>query len=669
MAKKTIPMKIWGIILFVLLALLILLPALLEYYSTRKDLVHLWADQSRLVAETIVRGSENMLRYDEEVFAERRGRLKEDGLTIRQLDSLNYPDKKRILDFARNRIGGRIIFLDNSGKLIEPLTKRGHRFPAKIIGKHFAKLIHSMAPDSNILLIDPAHTPPMVPPGILIRRTNHRGFIYVPYRPSITNKMLRFHRLHRWLMQITRSPNILYIQLERGSRILAQTGKLRLPPLKPERQSSLPPFYWKIRKIDNKQIFDYLQKTPEGLIIRVGISAVPLEHLQASLIRRLLINSFLLFIIGFIVLRFFISKQNLSFLKEKLHQVETSTGTILKNMSEGIIAVNEQGQIELMNQWVQRHFNLGEHGQRNLNELPFSATIKKDISNFKEFTDVAFPFNNRFLLLSGRVIEFKPTEENEINKRLFLIIVRDFTSQKELEEMRSRRSKLVAMGALASRVAHEIRNPLNGIAMLAQRLQKEFNPTENESEYQQMTEAIRKETKRINAIVQSFLLYAKTPKMHFKTISLDTFLHDLQPVLQAAGNNPLQLSLDSDADVRIDQDQMKQVLINLVKNAMEASPESAPITIRTESKDHKVHLIVEDNGPGIPREIQERIFDLYFTTKNDGAGLGLSIVEKIIQSHGGTIRVESPYSVNGQTVRGTRFIIELLRVDHKEQVS
>lgn len=667
MAKKTMPMKIWGIILFLLLALLILLPALLEYHSTKKDLMHLWGDQSRLVAETIVRGSENMLRYNEEVFAERRGRLKEDGLTIRQLDSLNYPDKTQILQFAQNRIGGRLIFLDISGQLIWPRNLQRHHFPRNAFHQRILDLIHSMPPDSNILLVDPAHSPAMIPPGILIRRAINRGFIFVPYRPPLANKMLRFHRLHRWLLQISRSPNILYIQLERGSHILAQTGKLRLPPPSPEKQNSMKSILWQIKKIKGKQIFDYIQKTSSGLIIRVGISATPLEHLQASLIRRLLINSFLLFIIGFIVLRFLISKQNLSFLREKLHQVETSTSTILKNMGEGIIAINEQGYIDLMNPWVRRHFNLTDQSQTEMQVLPFEAPVKQNILNFKEFTDIPFPFNDRFLLLSGRVIEFQSSEDNKHNKRLFLVIVRDFTSQKELEEMRSRRSKLLAMGALASRVAHEIRNPLNGIAMLAQRLQKEFMPTGNEQEYQQMTGSIRQETQRINAIVQSFLLYAKTPKMHFKTVSPDSFLRNLQPILQAVGKNPLQLSLGTNSKVRIDQDQMKQVLINLVKNAMEALPESAPVIIRTESKNHKVHLIVEDSGPGIPKEIQDRIFDLYFTTKNDGAGLGLSIVEKIVQSHGGSIRVESPYSVNGQTVRGTRFIIELPQVEIEEK--
>ncbi len=526
-----------------------------------------------------------------------------------------------------------------------------------------------MPPDSNILLIDPAHSPFMIPPGILIRRAQKRGYIYVPYRPSISNKMFRFHRLHRWLMQISRSPNILFIQLERGPRILAQTGNFRLPPLSPEQQKQIEIFSYRITTVKNKPIFDYIQKTPDGLIIRVGISAAPLEHLQSALIRRLLLNSLLLILIGFIVLRFFISKQNISFLQEKLHEVETSTSAILKNMGEGIIAVNEKAEIELMNPWVRHHLKIEGSLPLNFQILPFASTIEKDVLQFKEFTDVAFPFEKRHLLLSGRAIEFNTAEEQKRRKRLFLILIRDFTSQKELEEMRNRRSKLLAMGALAGRVAHEIRNPLNGIAMLAQRLRKEFKPTENEPEYREMTEAIRLETQRINAIVQSFLLYAKTPEMHFERVSLKTYLQNMRPVLQAVGPNPLHIITQNDAPVRLDRDQMKQVLINLVKNAMEVSPPEAPVTIRSESKGHRVYLIVEDNGPGIPEEIADRIFDLYFTTKSNGAGLGLSIVEKIVQGHGGSIRAESPYPKNGAQVRGTRFIIELSTAENEGENS
>ncbi len=659
--------KIWGVLLFVILASIIFLPALAEYHSTKKDLLRLWQDQSRLVAETIVRGSENMLRFDEEIFAERRDRLLSDGLTLRQLDSLDYPDKKRVVNFVRNRAGIKLFFFDPYGNRIWPPEPRSPRRFLKEIQNRIRRLIQSMPADSLVLLIQPSETRIKFPPGVLIRRAKNRGYIFALYRPAMMNKFARFRRLREWFEQISKSPDILYIQLQRGPRIIAQTGKPVFPPLTLRQQTRIDRFRWKIIDFRDEQIFDYIQRAPGDLFVRVGISAVPLKHLQSSLTRRLIFNSLILLIIGFFVLRFFIGRQNLSFLRQKLRQAETYTGSILKNMSEGIISFNEPGKIDLMNQWAAELFAKDAKDKITFEQLPFDDRLKRKILHFSEFTDVPFEYRGRFLLLSGRQITFQPFAENAAPTRLFLIIIRDFTTQKELETIRSRRSKLLAMGELASRVAHEIRNPLNGIAMLAQRLQKEFTPTEQQDEYKKMTGAIRQETRRINEIVQSFLLYAKTPKMSFEPVSLSRFLRDLEPILQAVGPNRVNLTIEHDAVAAIDRDQLKQVMINLVKNAMEASPPDLPVNISLRKNEDSCQILIEDLGTGVSEKHNDRIFDLYFTTKDDGTGLGLSIVEKIIESHGGRVRFESPYQKNGQTVKGTRFIIELPAINNQEE--
>lgn len=662
-------LKFWGVALFLLLALIIFLPAFLEYHSSKSDLLRLWHDQSRLVAQIIVRSGENMLRFDEEVFQERRNRLREDSYTLRQIDSA-ATDKKQVLRFARERIGGVLLYFDQNGNLRRPRNKRiGHHPLDENLLRHLKELIQALPPDSVVQLIDPQKYPFRIPPGVLIRRAGNKGFVFILYRPLLMNKMVRFHRLKRWLEQMIQSPSIFYIQLRRGDRVLVQAKKSGLPPLETlsaRQLENMGHFKWQIVEVQQHQIFDYWQRAPGELWVRVGISAQPLRHLQASLVQRLILNSLLLLIIGFIVLRFFISRQNLFFLQEKLNQIETYTGSILANMSEGIIAVNEQGQIDLLNKWAEDKLGLRK-GEKSaaVEHLPFEDSVKRMILNFQEFDDAALEWQGRHLLLSGRVIHFRGQEETGQPRRLFLIIVRDFTSQRELERMRSRRSKLMAMGELASRVAHEIRNPLNGIAMLAQRLQKEFKPTENSDEFRQMTGAIRQETQRINKIVQSFLMYAKTPKLEFKRLDLAQYLKELEPVLQAHGPNPLRFETIPGLYAKIDPDQMKQVLINLVKNAMEASQADQPVFIRLQKDAHKVFIVIEDFGKGIQSENKERIFDLYFSTKEKGSGLGLSIVEKIVESHGGKVRVESPYEQNGQLMQGTRFIIEL-NLDEQE---
>jgi signal transduction histidine kinase len=666
-------LKFWGVALFLLLALIIFLPAFLEYHSGKNDLLHLWHDQSRLVAQIIVRSGENMLRFDEEVFQERRKRLREDSYTLRQIDS-TATDKKQVLRFARERIGGIVLYFDRNGNLRKPRNKRiGHHYLDENLLRHLRELIRALPRDSVVQLIDPQKYSFRIPPGVLIRRAGNKGFVFIFYRPLLMNKMVRFHRLKRWLEQMIQAPSIFYIQLRRGERVLVQSKKEGLPPLETlsaRQLENMGHFKWQIVEVQGHQIFDYWQRAPEGLWVRVGISAQSLRHLQTSLVQRLILNSLLLLIIGFIVLRFFISRQNLFFLQEKLNQIETYTGSILANMSEGIIAVNEQGQIELLNKWAEENLGLRKGDKpAAVAHLPFEESVKEKILNFREFDDAALEWQGRYLLLSGRVIRFRGQEGAEQTHRLFLIIVRDFTSQRELERMRSRRSKLMAMGELASRVAHEIRNPLNGIAMLAQRLQKEFKPTESPDEFRQMTGAIRQETQRINKIVQSFLMYAKTPTLEFQRLDLAQYLKELEPVLQAHGPNPLHFETTPGLYVNIDPDQMKQVLINLVKNAMEASQADQPVFVRLKKEGRTALIFIEDQGKGIRSEHKERIFDLYFSTKTRGSGLGLSIVEKIVESHGGKVRVESPYEKEGESVQGTRFIIELELDEREEKTS
>lgn len=666
-------LKFWGVALFLLLALIIFLPAFLEYHSGKNDLLRLWHDQSRLVAQIIVRSGENMLRFDEEVFQERRKRLREDSYTLRQIDS-TATDKKQVLRFARERIGGIVLYFDRNGNLRKPRNKRSAHHPLdENLLRHLKELIRALPRDSVVQLIDPQKYPFRIPPGVLIRRAGNKGFVFILYRPLLMNKMVRFHRLKRWLEQMIQAPSIFYIQLRRGERVLVQSKKEGLPPLETlsaRQLENMGHFKWQIVEVQGHQIFDYWQRAPEGLWVRVGISAQSLRHLQTSLVQRLILNSLLLLIIGFIVLRFFISRQNLFFLQEKLNQIETYTGSILANMSEGIIAVNEQGQIELLNKWAEENLGLRKGDKpAAVAHLPFEESVKEKILNFREFDDAALEWQGRHLLLSGRVIHFRGQEGAEQTHRLFLIIVRDFTSQRELERMRSRRSKLMAMGELASRVAHEIRNPLNGIAMLAQRLQKEFKPTESPDEFRQMTGAIRQETQRINKIVQSFLMYAKTPTLEFQRLDLAQYLMELEPVLQAHGPNPLHFETTPGLYVNIDPDQMKQVLINLVKNAMEASQADQPVFVRLKKEGRTALIFIEDQGKGIRSEHKERIFDLYFSTKTRGSGLGLSIVEKIVESHGGKVRVESPYEKEGESVQGTRFVIELELDEREEKTS
>ena len=230
------------------------------------------------------------------------------------------------------------------------------------------------------------------------------------------------------------------------------------------------------------------------------------------------------------------------------------------------------------------------------------------------------------------------------------------------EEALRRRDRLAAMGELASTVAHEVRNPLNAIAMTSQRLRREFthaeaaSGTEDQAELRELLDVLSGETQRINRIVQQFLDYARPPKLAPRTASLRDMLADAAEGLRAkaaARRVWLDTELNGVGDAVFDPDQLKQVVDNLLRNAIDASPEEGHVIVRAE-RDSTGHVIeIEDHGAGIPPELRSKIFDLYFTTKPDGTGVGLAVTHQVVEAHRGSIEVDS---LPG---RGTRMIVRI----------
>jgi signal transduction histidine kinase len=218
------------------------------------------------------------------------------------------------------------------------------------------------------------------------------------------------------------------------------------------------------------------------------------------------------------------------------------------------------------------------------------------------------------------------------------------------EDALRRRDRLAAMGELASTVAHEVRNPLNAIGMTAQRLLREFLNGDRSaaepdaSELKELLDVLGGETRRIDRIVQQFLDYARPPRLSLRRASLRDMLEAAAEALRAKAATR-QITIDSDlagaGEAVFDPDQLKQAVDNLLRNAIDATPEGGRVRLqaRRDASDHVIEIT--DEGPGIPADIVPKIFDLYFTTKADGTGVGLAVTHQIVEAHRGRIDVES----------------------------
>lgn len=230
---------------------------------------------------------------------------------------------------------------------------------------------------------------------------------------------------------------------------------------------------------------------------------------------------------------------------------------------------------------------------------------------------------------------------------------------RNLEMHRALQDRLAAMGSLAGGVAHEIRNPLNTINMASQRLEVEFEPASDKDEYLSLVSALRQEASRIERIVQDFLSYSRPPEAQFSSRRL---IDVLTPVLETFRSMTKASGVDFQADIpkklqlSLDEDRIRQAVLNLLRNALEAVPKNTGI-IRLSIREEKsrIAIIVEDNGPGVPIDQRKKIFDLYYTTRPEGSGIGLPTVHRIASEHGGRVDVDD------SSLGGARFTIILSR--------
>ncbi|MDO7908690.1 ATP-binding protein [Paenibacillus sp. JX-17] len=237
----------------------------------------------------------------------------------------------------------------------------------------------------------------------------------------------------------------------------------------------------------------------------------------------------------------------------------------------------------------------------------------------------------------------------------FISVSRDITSRNRMEELLRRSEKLTTVGQLAAGVAHEIRNPLTtlrGFLQFQQETQK-LNP--------QHIDLMLSELDRINLIVSEFLILAKPQAVRFQDKDLRFILGDVVSLLDSQAHlYDVQFDLklgQQEAMVHCEENQLKQVFINVLKNSMEAMPKGGHIrmilSLHAKDQQAMAELVIEDEGIGIPADMMAKLGEPFLTNKESGTGLGLMVSQRIIQSHGGTLEIES------EEGKGTKVMIQL----------
>jgi two-component system NtrC family sensor kinase len=231
--------------------------------------------------------------------------------------------------------------------------------------------------------------------------------------------------------------------------------------------------------------------------------------------------------------------------------------------------------------------------------------------------------------------------------------------ERELQKMQEallQSEKLAAMGRLTSQIAHELNNPIYGIMNTLELLKTEIPP---ESKRRRILELSLSEIQRLSEMLRNMLSFSKPEEEKRRPIKIDELIEGILLVMEKQmkeSNIQVETSFAPDIpEIMASTNQMRQVMLNILRNAKEAMPKGGTLTVRTVREGEMVMIHIQDTGIGIPEKIRDKVFEAFFTTKQKvkGVGLGLSVCYGIIKDHGGEIKIES------EEGKGTTFIISL----------
>lgn len=337
---------------------------------------------------------------------------------------------------------------------------------------------------------------------------------------------------------------------------------------------------------------------------------------------------------------------------QSLGDIRSVNENILDSIADGVITVNTEGRITTINPAAQEMTGylpeelIGKlyreifcDGKRfNSMLLDTLATGAKHIA-----LETEYPVKNASIYISISTSRLKDSNGQLIGA---VVVFKDLTEKHRLEEQVRRADRLASLGEMMAGIAHEIRNPLTSIKGFVQYLQE----LDSEAERREYMPVIVKEVDRVNRVIDELLCFARPNLSEYQTLDINELIaNTLFLVKNKTTKHRVEFEVqlaDQLPPVEVDAGQIRQVLLNLMINSIQAIPDKGTVAIRTWQKTPEtVAIEIQDDGPGIKEEDMAKIFDPFFTTKPAGTGLGLSIVQRIVAAHRGSIKITSEPNV------------------------
>ena len=344
-------------------------------------------------------------------------------------------------------------------------------------------------------------------------------------------------------------------------------------------------------------------------------------------------------------------------------------------MRNGVLAITRDGHVAEINAEAQRIFQLkrsqnavGRHFSEVLAKHPDMVRVLHSAFELSHLPNRA----ELLLKTTGKVIGYTLSHVRDERGRLtgLALFFKDLTKVEQLEERERLRDRLVALGEMAAAIAHEVKNPLAGIEVMAGVLKRQ-DAVANSPDAQSLLNDIIDEAKMANQIVHEALEFVRPIRLQVEHTAIADVLQNAVTLAETkVPRRDISLNMSVDRalpPIQADHHQLCQLFTNLLINAFEALEGQGAVELRAREGvlEEDIHgsigdvhatrtvvIEVADNGPGVPKELRDRIFNAFFTTKPQGSGLGLAIVRKVVDAHDGRIDIQTG-------AHGTRFVVTL----------
>ena len=397
------------------------------------------------------------------------------------------------------------------------------------------------------------------------------------------------------------------------------------------------------RTMENSAAFEAIA------VIQLGLKMTELQAMRQRDVRSAILMFVVLSVVGSVTLYTIVFTQNYHAVNQAFRTIKSYTQHVVDSMANGLISLDTDGNIVTMNRQAHHILGLPEH-----DDVEGKAVGKIFACEDFELGDVlaqgtplverdvrCLQANHTALPLSLSASVLKNDEGLHLGT---VLLFRDLSEVKALEEQVKRSERLASVGRLAAGVAHEIRNPLGALKGFLQYFQRKLALSEQDATY---LSVMVNEVDRLNSVISNLLEFARPKEPVFKLCSPTALLNHVLTLVEGdiqAQQVEVSCTLPDDLpEIPMDREQITQVLLNTILNAVQAIKAGGHIRIKANvhAETKQLEIVIADTGKGIAVEDVVRVFDPFFTTRKQGTGLGLAIAHSIVEQHHGEISVES----------------------------